>query len=219
MIKPLISQDSYSFYSQYSLEQTKIKIEEILSKIDKENYKPLEKTDGNDFAWVSRWISPFEYKIYIMAMEKKPDFVVIRVEGDSGDALSIRSIFYLEKISTENLKELNFKPITDKSYLLSQTFNLIHPVLGISYTGYQSPSLTKEQMISRSIWFTVFDLFIIWAGGKNWFRNKWDPQKYSGNIIGGMLFFRAISGYQLYNNVRGHNRYIKLGYEFPLNFY
>lgn len=219
VVFPLFSDDFYSFESKETLENTKIRIEEILNKIDKDNFKMIDETLGFQYGWISRWLSPYDYTIYLTELEKNPDIVIIRVEGNGGDALSLRTIFYQEKLNKEDLSDLKFYKLTEKNHFLGQSLNLIHPAFGIFYAGYQSPSLTKSQMWSRSIWYFVIDSFLIWAGGRNWFKSKWDPGKYSGNIIGTMLLIRTISGIQNANLIRGHNRYVNLGYSFPLDLY
>ncbi len=215
----LFSDDFYSFESHQTLNNSKTKIEEILNKIDKDNFKMIDETLGFEYGWISRWISPFNYKIYLTSMEFKKDYVIIRIEGSGGDALSFRTIFHHEKLSKEDLSGIKFDSISYKNHFLGQTLNFIHPALGIIYAGYHSPSLTTSQIWKRSIWYFVADTFLIWAGGRNWFRSKWDPAKYSGNIIGSMIFIRTLSGIQNANLIRGHNRFVQLGYTFPLDFY
>ncbi len=215
----IVAQDFYSFESTLSLENTKDKIDQILNKIDEGNYKMIDETLGFEYGWVSRWLSPFNYKIYLIRLIKNPNFVIIRVEGNGGDALSLRNIFYLEKINKDDLSDFKWKSIDYKNHFYGQSLNLIHPALGIIYAGHNSPSLTKSQIWSRSIWYLTIDAFLIWAAGRNWFQNKWDPSKYSGNILGSVLFVRTISGYQNVNLIRGHNRFVRLGYTFPLDLY
>jgi hypothetical protein len=216
---PLLADDFYSFESTKSLENSKTQIEEILKKIDNDNFKMIDETLGFHYGWISRWLSPFNYKVYLTRLEKNPQIVIIRVEGSGGDALSLRSIFYHEKLHKEDLSNFKFYQISEKSHFFGQTLNLVHPVLGILYAGYDSPSLVKSQMWTRSIWYFALDTFLIWAGGRNWFRSKWDPAKYSANIVGSMLFVRTISGIQNANLIRGHNRFVRLGYTFPLDLY
>lgn len=219
IVSTLFAQDFYSFESTLSLENTKDKIDQILNKIDEGNFKMIDETLGFEYGWVSRWISPFNYKVYLTKLTKNPNLVIIRVEGNGGDALSLRSIFYHEKLNKDELSDFKWKSIEYKNHFFGQSLNLIHPVLGIIYAGYNSPSLTKSQMWSRSIWYFTIDTFLIWAAGRNWFQSKWDPAKYSGNILGTMLFIRTISGYQNLNLVRGHNRFVRLGYTFALDLY
>jgi hypothetical protein len=216
---PLYSKDFYSFESTQNLENSSLKIDEILNKLDAGNFKMIDETLGFHYGWISRWLSPFNYKIYLTALEKNSNIVVIRIEGNGGDALSFRTIFYHEKLNKEDLSNFKFYSLSEKNHLLGQSLNLIHPALGIIYAGYNSPSLTESQMWSRSIWYFVIDSFLIWAGGRNWFKSKWDPSKYGGNILGTMIIIRTISGIQNANIVRGHNRYVKLGYTFPLDLY
>lgn len=214
----LYADDFYSFESKLNLEKSKVKIEEILNKIDKGNFKMIDETLGFHYGWVSRWTSPFSYKIYLTDLEKN-NLTIIRVEGNSGDALSFRTIFYHEQLNKEDLKDFKYYPIQSKYHIYGQTLNLIHPIFGILYAGYNSPSLTEGQMWSRSIWYFIIDSFLIWAGGRNWFKSKWDPVKYRGNILGTMIFIRTISGVQNINLIRGHNRYYNLGYSFPIDLY
>ncbi|MCS7205852.1 MAG: hypothetical protein NZ853_09150 [Leptospiraceae bacterium] len=215
----LWSVDFYSFESPYKIEETKIKIENLLKKIDNKYFKPIDETLGFHYGWVSRWLSPFDYKIYLTHYEKRQDLVIIRIEGNGGDALSLRTIFFKENLNKEELEGFQFYSLESKNHLFAQTLNLIHPALGILYTGYRSPSLTKSQMLWRSVGHFIVDTILIWAAGKNWFRNDWNPKKFSGNIIGSMIFVRSISAIQLFNRVRAHNRYLELGYSFPLDLY
>ncbi len=215
----IISKDFYTFESNENLEISKRKIEEILSKIDSNNFKPVDETLGFQYRWRARWFSPFNYDIYLTTLEKNKNINIIRIEGNGGDALSFRTIFFHEKLSREELKDLTFYPIYDKYHLLGQTFNLIHPSLGILYAGYHSPSLTRSQMWYRGLWYFVIDSFLIWAGGRNWFKNKWDPAKYSNNILATIFLIRTISGIQNFHLIRAHNRYHTLGYTFPLDLY
>lgn len=215
----LLANDFYSFESTENLETSKKRIEEILTKIDQDNFTMIDETLGFHYSWISRWYSPFSYKIYLTTLEKQKKITIIRIEGNGGDALSLRTIFYHEKLSKEELKDFKFVSISSKYHLFGGTLNLIHPALGILYAGYDSPSLTENQMWSRSIWYFVIDSFLIWAGGRNWFKNKWDPAKYSGNILGTMLLIRTISGVQNFNLIRGHNRFYRLEYTFPIDLY
>ncbi len=218
-VSNLIADDFYSFESTLSLENSKDKINEILNKIDQGNFKMIDETLGFEYGWVSRWLSPFNYKIYLTKLIKNPDLVIIRVEGNGGDALSLRTIFYHEKLNKDDLSDFKWQSIEYKNHVFGQGLNLIHPALGIFYAGSNSPSLTTSQIKSRTIWYFAIDTFLIWAAGRNWFRSKWDPSKYSGNILGSMLFIRAISGYQNANLIRGHNRFVRLGYTFALDLY
>lgn len=102
------ARDFYSFESNYNKEISKQKIEEILSKLDSNQYKMLDETLGFHYRWVSRWFSPYNYDIYLTTLEKNQNINLIRIEGNGGDALSLRSIFFHEKTKSRRTNKLYF---------------------------------------------------------------------------------------------------------------
>lgn len=215
----LLAVDFYSLESRYNLEETRFRVEELLKKIDDGNFKMIDETLGFHYGWVSRWLSPFSYKIYVTALETRNPVTILRVEGNSGDALAFRFLFYQEKLSKEELEDFSFQPLKPKNHLFSQTLNFLHPALAVIYNNYESPVLTASQAWWRGFWYFTLDALLIWAAGKNWFSSRWNPEKYKENIIGVMILTRAIGSIQSMNLTRAHNRYYRLGYQFPLHLF
>lgn len=209
-----------SFEAQRKTDEAKEDVVRILQKIDPNGFYPVDETLGFKYAWKSRWLSPFNYTIYIQDLSMQKPVPIIRVEGNRGDVLSFSRVFTIEGIvKTETNEDLVFRKLQPKSHVVAQGLNLLSPSLGVLYTSYDSPSLSTGQTVGRSLTYLGVDAFLIWAVGRNGWRDKFDPGRRGGAIAAALLVPRIVSGFQASALVRGHNTFAEAGYTFALDSY
>lgn len=220
VISPLTARNFNSFETQADTEKTKTDIIKLLDKIDPNGYYELDNTKGGKYGWQSRWLSPFNYRIYIDEISMKKPKPILTVEGNAADVITFSRIFTYEKLAMHEADtELNFEAIEPKSHLIGQSLNLVNPMFGIFYASYNSPSLTTGQTVLRSVSYFFVDSLLIWAAGRNWFREEFSISKNGGQVAAVMLITRGFGAFQNQALIRGHNRNAGLSYTFPLELY
>ncbi len=204
--------------SPYPLDETKEKVEELLKQLDPEGYRQKDSTFGFSYHMAAGWNSPFSYHIYLGNITSRIPTALVRLEGASGDVNLLERILIQEGLLVHQEKEeRRMAPLGSKSHAVAQGLNVVAPWLSVLYQSYHSPRLTTGQTVARFLTYFAADAFLVWAGGRNWFQEKWDPKRYGGNIAAGLVFMRILGGWQAANQVRGHNRVVELKYTFPLD--
>jgi len=217
---PLLARDFNSFESPRKMEEAKKDVERMLDKMDPNGFVPIDETLGYKYGWTSRWNSPFNYTVFLGDISESKPTPIIMVEGNAGDVLTFSRIFTIEKIvRNEEDAELVYEKIYPKNHFFGQGLNLVHPSLGVMYASYNSPSLTRGQTYTRALTYFFIDGFLVWAAGRNWFREEFNISKNGGQVAAVMLLTRGIGAYQNQALLRGHNRSVQAGYTFPLELY
>ncbi|MBL8022088.1 MAG: hypothetical protein JNM27_20605 [Leptospirales bacterium] len=212
-----------AFEASAPLEQLRGKLTGVLDKFDREGYELEAESEGFAYAYYNLRTSPFTYRMYATTVSEKQPVPILRVEGRSGDVLTISRILQIEGIvRTEspvlpNGETITFAPLEHKSHILGQSLNFVAPWLGVLHSSYGSPRLTTGQTVFRFSMYFGADAFLLWAAGRNWFRDRWNPGRYAGNIALALAVPRVIGAVQSANLVRGHNRLVELKYTFPIN--
>ncbi len=211
-----------SFESPDNPEALRQKIEALLNRLDPDNYRMEPETMGFTYLFANRWTSPYTYRIYGGNVSEKQTMTVLRLEGRTGDVRTFSRIFEQEKlIRVEPLlsdegKELLYAPLEPKWHTVGQTLNLVAPWLGVLHASWNSPRMSAGQTVFRfSVYFGI-DAVLVWAAGRNFFRDHFDAQKYAGNIAAVLAVPRIIGAVQEANMVRGHNRIVEMKYTFPV---
>ncbi len=217
---PLLARDFNAFESPRKVDETKADIERMLERLDAGGFEPLEETLGYRYAWTSRWYSPYNYTIYVGTISENKPTTIVMVEGNAADVLTFSHIFTIEKIiQNEEPADVTYEKIYPKSHIWGQGLNLIHPSLGVLYASYKSPSLTRSQTFSRALTYFMLDTFLIWAAGRNWFREEFNISKNGGQVAAVMVLTRSMGAFQNQALLRGHNRNVQAGYTFALELY
>lgn len=198
-------------------EATKKRIEEIFQSLDDGDYYFEEETLGFNSLMRDKFVSPFNYWLYLGPISKKQPTTIVRIEGDTGDVRMISRILEQEKVIAEFSNPnglLNPVPLAPKSHWISQTTTWVAPWLGVLHASYDSPKLSSGQTFFRFGMYFLYDAFMIWAGGRNWFTRKFDLKTYGGNVAAALFLPRVLASYQHANAIRGHNRAAELKYTF-----
>jgi len=213
---PLPAETKIAHESAVPLDQLENKIRSILDRVDHSQYRSDEETLGYQFLLRSSFFSPFDYRIYGGRVSEKIPITLIRVEGPAGAARTIARVLEQENLFKDSrLVSGEHRSLSPKYQIVSHPLNLIAPWLATGYQSYHSPLLTRGQTWFRFLFYLSADLFFIYAGGTDWFRQgKWDPVEHQGNIIAGLAVMRLISAVQVTNLTRAHNRVAEAGYTF-----
>ncbi|MCE9596877.1 MAG: hypothetical protein K8S54_02825 [Spirochaetia bacterium] len=212
-----------AFEAAIPLDQLRGKLTGVLDKIDREGYEMEPESQGFAYAYYNLRTSPFTYRMYATTVSEKQPVPILRVEGRSGDVLTFSRILQIEGIVRAespvmpNGETIAFGPLEHKSHILGQSLNLVAPWLGVLHSSYGSPRLTTGQTVFRFSMYFGADALLVWAGGTNWFRNRWNPGRYGGNIAAALAIPRIVGAVQSANLVRGHNRLVELKYTFPVH--
>jgi hypothetical protein len=204
------------FESAKSEKETKETLEVVLGKMDPNGYKTPKKTLGFSYLYKNRWLSPFKYAIYIGPIKADKPQTIVRIEGNQGDAYMIDHILSIHGLKKYPDSLENDLKLKNKYHIFAQGINVYAPWAAMVYNGYQSPRMTTKQTFSRFLFYFIMDAVVIYAGGTNWFQEKFNVNTYRGNIAAGLLLVRVIGAIDSANMVRGHNRIAELKYTFPL---
>lgn len=219
---PLGADTFRSFESPDTPEVLRWKLVALLDRLDRNNYGYEPETMGFAFAYYDRFTSPFSYNLYAGTISEKQPITVLRLEGNTGDVYTLSHVFRQEKLvrfddpSLPGEQAYRYAPLTDKYHLISQPLNWVAPWLGVLHSSYNSPRLSTGQTVFRFSMYFGIDAVLVWAAGRNWFQNKWDGQKYAGNIAAALFVPRLVGAVQSFNLVRGHNRLVEMKYTFPV---
>jgi len=220
LVTPLMAREFNSFESPRKMEEAKKDVERMLDKMDPNGFVPIDETLGYKYGWTSRWNSPFNYTVFLGDISENKPTPIIMVEGNAGDVLTFSRIFTIEKIvRNEEDAELVYEKIYPKNHFFGQGLNLVHPSLGVMYASYKSPSLTRGQTYTRALTYFFIDGFLVWAAGRNWFREEFNLSKNGGQVAAVMVLTRGMAAYQNQALLRGHNRNVQAGYTFALELY
>ena len=203
------------FQSAKSESETKEIIEKVLVEIDGKRFKKHEETMGFSYLYKNRWTSPFKYAVYIGPIKTDSPETMVRIEGTQGDAFMLDHILSLNGLNKNYVSKSNEKLLNKKNHFIAQGMNIYAPWAAVIYNGFHSPRMTRRQTFSRFLFYIIADVFVIYAGGTNWFQEKFDANAYRGNIAAGLLLVRALGSIQTFNLTRGHNRIVELKYTFP----
>jgi len=212
-----------TFESPLPLETLRWKALGVLDKIDRNNYAFESESQGFAYSYYNLRTSAFSYRIYGGTLTEKQPTTLLRVEGRTGDVYVLGRVFQQEglvKIETPTLPNgdpISYAPLSPKYHLIGQPLNLIAPWLGVLHASYDSPRLTTGQTVFRFTMYFGVDAVLVWAAGRNFFRDSWNPQKYAGNIAAVLVVPRIVGAVQSFNLIRGHNRLAELKYTFPIN--
>lgn len=213
--------DSFAVYetNNRDIESVRSELNAVMSEFNGNGYERAEETFGFSYAYSSYFFSPYDYFILLGKVSERKPVTMLRIEGNDGDVNAISQILAQKGIINYEYKNPFAKAQTleEKSHFYGQGLNLLFPWAGVIYSAYDSPMLTSGQAWFRGITYFLVDSFLIWAAGRNWFQDAWDPSKYGGNIAAVMVTTRLIGAFQTAQFVRGHNRYARLGYTFYLD--
>lgn len=209
------------FESPLSVTDSRYQIDHLLWQLDDYRYDKENESLGFSYLFSSRFFSPYSYDIYGGNISRKIPTTIIRLEGGTGDVrLLARILEQKQMIRTpprEEVEKHPARPLDPKSHLVAQGLNLLAPWGAVLYASWDSPRLSSGQTWFRFLTYFFFDLFMVYGGGSNWFRESFQPGKYSANITAGLVFMRLIGAVQQANLIRGHNRVAELKYTFYLD--
>ncbi len=215
------------------VEEVNLKTLEFLNHLTEHKIKTVENTLGFSYRYKPFFWSPYRFDIYVGKFSKKNNDTLIRIETPrSGESKVYRSI--LEQYLTPNKKWNSPEiPIQNKYHFIYQPVNLISPTLGILYVGYKSPFYLYDEMVLKSVIYTLWDIGIISVFAiiaENTKKSKslqdrllFRPSENNLNLLTGKYAFpmflilsiprmvRAIDGYY---EIATQNRFVELGYTF-----
>lgn len=143
------------------LEDVNLKTLEFLNHFTENKIKAVEKTLGFSYRYKPFFWSAYRFDIYIGKFSKKNEDTLIRVETPrSGESKVYRSILE-QYITPEKKWDSPEIPIHYKQHYFYQPINLISPTLGIIYSGYKSPFYLQDEMVLKSMIYTLWDIGII----------------------------------------------------------
>ncbi len=236
----LRAENAAAYAATVQLPALRWEMEKIIYRLDPNNYRLEEETEGFTHLITNLNSSPFSYDIYLGNISEKIPTAIVRVEAPPGDVKVLIRILELEKmIIKEEVPTESGLPasiLDTKSHLISQTLNWTMPWAAVLYNSYHSPRLTSGQTIARFFAYLGADLFLIWAAGRNFFipynaertdlekllamppnrSTRWSLKENGIDVLAGMIFLRTIGGIQSLNTIRGHNRLVELKYTFYL---
>lgn len=219
---PLAADTFRSFESPDTPEVLRWKLVALLDRLDRNNYAYEPETLGFTFAYHDRFTSPFSYNIYAGTVSEKQPVTVVRIEGNTGDVYTLSHVFRQEKLirfedpTLRADEQYRYAELTEKYHVIGQPLNWVAPWLGVLHSSYNSPRMSTGQTVFRFSMYFGIDAVLVWAAGRNWFRDKWDGQKYAGNIAAALFVPRLVGAVQSFNLVRGHNRLVEMKYTFPV---
>lgn len=211
-----------SFESAETPDALRWKLVALLNKVDSNNFQYEPETMGFAYLYQSIFTSPFNYRLYAGTVSEKQSMTMIRLEGRTGDVnvfsriLEQEKLIKLDPLYTGEGKEIQYAALTPKYHWIGQPLNWVAPWLGVLHASYDSPRLTTGQTVFRFSMYFGIDAVLVWAAGRNFFRDKFNAQKYAGNIAAALFLPRVIGSIQSANLVRGHNRLVELKYTFPV---
>lgn len=215
------------------VEEVNLKTLEFLNHFTEQRTKPVENTLGFNYRYKPFFWSPYRFDIYVGKFSKKNNDSLIRIETPrSGESKVYRSV--LEQYLTPEKKwDSPEIPIQDKYHSIYQPLNLISPTLGIVYVGYNSPFYLQDEMVLKSIMYTLWDIgivsiFAIIAENTKKSKSLQDrlllrPSENNLNLLTGKYaapmflvlsiprIVRAVDGYY---EIATQNRFVELGYTF-----
>ena len=221
-----MAQSSRSYEASATTAELKLKVQGLLSRLDKGNFKEKQETFGFDYRFQSRFMSPWKYNIYIGDFNRgNTGKSLVRIEGRTGTVLSWLRVMELEqildaksvswlKVRTHAPKE--FRNLKRKSQVVTQLLNIVSPSLAVLYLGggSSSPVMTSQQKYSAVISYLSLDILSYYIGGNLLFRTRHNASENQKFILAGLLATRAYGAAKLWNNVRAHNRLFGLNYSF-----
>lgn len=215
------------------VEEVNLKTLEFLNHLTENKTKPVEKTLGFSYRYKPFFWSPYRFDVYVGKFSKKSEDSLIRIETPrSGESKVYRSVIE-QYIIPEKKWDSPEIPIHSKYHFLYQPLNFISPTLGIIYSGYNSPFYLQDEMILKSVLYTLWDIGIISVLAiiaENTKKSKslqdrllLQPSENNLNLLTGkyaMPMFlvlsiprviRAVDGYY---EIATQNRFAELGYTF-----
>jgi hypothetical protein len=222
--------------SKDSIEDLNLQVVKLLNHITEDSFVMEEKTKGFNYHYTGELLSPYRFHIYIGKFTKKYDNSMIRIEAPrKGEARVLRSIFEKELALAKEISDTNneYKPIQSKSHIITQSLNVIQPMLGILYTGTNSPFYQRNEMLGKmGIYFlvdlTIISLFALYAqntvkskSGLDRLLWKEGPNdldlvngKYTGILVSFLMVPRIYRAYEAYSETAVQNRLAELSYSF-----
>jgi hypothetical protein len=219
---PLWADTFRSYESPDTPEVLRWKLVALLDRLDRNNYGYEPETLGFSFAYYNLITSPFSYNLYAGTVSARQPITVLRLEGNTGDVYTLSHVLRQEKLvqfedpAAPGDMQLRYAPLEEKYHSIGQPLNWVAPWLGVLHSSYNSPRLSSGQTVFRFSMYLGLDVVLVWAAGRNWFRDKWDGQKYAGNIAAALFVPRLVGAAQSFNQVRGHNRLVEMKYTFPV---
>ncbi|MCB1143534.1 MAG: hypothetical protein H7A24_11400 [Leptospiraceae bacterium] len=150
--------------SQYSIEDTNLRITKLLNHITDDSIRLEDKTRGFNYHYTPRWYTPFRFNLYIGKFSKNYEGAIIRIEAPrKGETKVFRSIIEqeLEIASEITNSEKKFEPIQTKSHAVSLSLNFISPAFSVWYSGHHSPFYQTWEMLGKMGLYFVIDVVIV----------------------------------------------------------
>lgn len=223
LINPLFAESVRSYESRQKIEPTKKKLSDFLKGLDGSIY-PDSETEGMQWHYSTGVLSAFNYDIYAGTISASNPTTVVRLEGDTGDILTMARILELEGILVEgasappyDTSNTSATKLEEKNHIYSQGLNLAAPWLAVIHASWNSPRLTTGQTVFRFISYFFFDGLMVWAGGTGLWQESFNIKKYGGSIAAALAIPRLIGSVQHANLIRGHNRIARMGYTFYID--
>ncbi len=217
---PLAAQSARSYESALNVEQARAEAERILNKIDPGAFNPEPNTEGFVWRFDSQLLSAFSYGIFGGVVSARNPRTVLRIEGAAGDVRILARIMEQENlIPAGSTLFPGREPVAleEKSHLSAQSLNLLAPWLGVLYTSWDSPRLTRGQTWFRFLGYFFLDAVLISAAGTNFYQESFDTSKRGGAVAAAVLIPRMLGAWQAADLIRGHNRLAELKYTFYID--
>ncbi len=217
---PLAAQSARSFESALNPEQARAEAERILNKVDPGAFDPEPNTEGFLWRFDSQLFSAFSYGIFGGVVSARNPRTVLRIEGAAGDVRILARILEQENLipaGSTLFPEREPVALETKSHLSAQGLNLIAPWLGVLYTSWDSPRLTRGQTWFRFLGYFFLDAVLISAAGTNFYQESFDTSKRGGAVAAAVLIPRMLGAWQAADLIRGHNRLAELKYTFYID--
>jgi len=219
---PLSAQTGLVFTSPKSEEELKKAVVDAITRTDR-RFREEDETLGFSYHLHSRWLSPYNYSIYIGRISSKIPTTILRIEGSTGHVYTFARILEMENaVPIGNIPgypsgDSYYENLGFKYHGISQGLNLIAPWASVFYQGYGSPTMSKGTMWSRFFFYFAMDVILVSAAGTDFYRQSWEPEKFKDRIGIALAIPRVIGMYQTMNATRAHNRVAELKYTFPID--
>lgn len=202
----------------------------ILSKVDPDGFKDNPKTHGFSYRYEDRFLSPFDFNIYIGRLNQRSPDSIVRIESsDKGQEKVWKQILEYELL--KNPPEEDARKLEKKSYILTIATNLVQPSISVMYNSYESPFYTFSDTFWTSTFYILTDAILVgsaylYAKNKahrktiweNLLNKKGPPPLIQGPDAGAIWGALAITRlYRLWGGIqdtRAHNRMVELEYTF-----
>lgn len=144
-----------------TVEDTNLKVIRLLNHLTEDRIVPLEKTRGFNYRYAPAWYSPMKFDFYIGKFTKKSQGALIRIEAPRRGEEKILKALVSNHLNLEDESISKLSDIKKKNHFVFQTLNTVSPVIGIFYSGYNSPFYQTNEMLMKMGLYFLIDMVIV----------------------------------------------------------